>query len=376
MGKTKYQIKNTLGMFDLLKGLVMITVIMAHTYGFFDFLHPYATYRAFLQDKGVVALVLMMAFELFGDVAMPLLFIVSGYGMRKTKFKKCVKKQYDTLIVPYLITMAVTMVLYLLAYFVLYGGVRKSIKETIKLGIGFLFGMTQEATYFGHTIGICGPVWFMIALFIGIVVFNTLLNYFDGIKLILVSMAVAVVGWVLSLGITIPWAISQGLIAVWFLCCGYYVKKKKILTSPIDLKTKLIMICCVVVPVIIAKFFDDQFNMALNSYSYGPVLIFVYGIFGLFVIYLFLHLNRFNGKITGFLRSIGRYSLYLICIHTIELMSGGGIIAYNFVTNWQGSMALRNLIVFGVRLVIDIAATFAFVWIKDAVTKKLSENKK
>jgi hypothetical protein len=370
MEKNKYVIKNTLGMFDLLKGWMMILMVMAHTYGLFNVVEEYGGFEEFLAAQNPIVLFIILVFVLFGEAAMPALFIASGYGFRKTTFKKCVQKQYKMLIIPYLITMCATTAFHFVYYFLRYRpGGRATTVQTLKLLAGFILGMSNEETYFGVHIGVCGPVWFLLALFIGNVIFNELVNRFEGKMLLIVSVLVSLVGWLLSLGKYLPWTISQSLVAVLYICLGYMAKKNKIFTTVKNPVLRVVAIVVIAAAATVLRVFGE-FNMALNAYYFGPATIIVTGLSACLFIYLFLYLNRFKGKVTELVRKIGRLSLYVLCVHTVEIMGMGVYAQYDFVNNFNGNKLTASWIVFGVRLVLVFGGTFLFVWIKDMIARK------
>ncbi|MBQ3796811.1 MAG: acyltransferase [Butyrivibrio sp.] len=370
MEKQRKEIKNTLGMFDLLKGIIIIIMILSHTTGLMDFLGTYPTATAFLEDYSFPALVAEMTMELFAEAAMPIMMILGGYGFRKTTFKKCLKKQYKTIIIPYIITVAVTLPALFIMATIFDGGWKKAVRTTAMMGIGFGLGMPQMRLVFGHMIGTSGPFWFLIALVVGSLVFNQLLHRFEGKKLLLASFGVACLGWVIGLLGPLPLCMAQSLEAVLYLCMGYFAKKEKIFTAPLDKENKLTKFLPVFIPIIAAKCFASQFNMALNYYTYGPISIVFHGIMGMFIIHLFLRINNLNGFINTFLRKVGRLSLYVLCVHTVELIAGGAYFAERFKENWTGDLLLRSAILFGVRAVIVLVATYVFVALKDYFQSK------
>ena len=108
MKSEKYEIKNTLGMFDLLKGVAMLGLVIGHTYGINE-----------NYDKSVVTLILLMFSTFFGEAAMPALFMVSGYGFRKSSFKKCFTRLYKTILIPFAVTVTITSFVNLVSYYLL-----------------------------------------------------------------------------------------------------------------------------------------------------------------------------------------------------------------------------------------------------------------
>ena len=77
----KRKIKNTLGMFDQAKGVVMLFVMLAHTYGLYDYANAHAA------EFGRFTAIALRFLMVFGEALMPVFFIINGYGYRKTTLK-------------------------------------------------------------------------------------------------------------------------------------------------------------------------------------------------------------------------------------------------------------------------------------------------
>ena len=367
--KSKYSIKNTLGMFDLIKGVIMILVMLGHTYGLFEEILKYESPKAQVAGLGIPRLAFDLLLTVLLKLSMPVLFIISGYGFRKTPIKKCVKNQFKRVMEPYFITALLSIVVYFFVqYFKFAGGLRSSVTETFRYTLGCALGLPCDTSYFGFTMYTCGPLWFMIALFEGAVVFDLLVTRFDGVKLAIASVVVSCVGWLLGLGITLPWALSQGLISVLFICLGYLAKKNKFFTTEFTVKKTMIVVVVGIMSFLLSL--SGDVNMAISTYGLGFISIIALGLFGVIVIYLCLYLNRFNGKMVAAGRWIGRMSLYVICVHSIEKNTFGDFIMYKFIGNWQGSIFARSMIIFGVRLVVVLTATFVFIKLKDYYMNK------
>lgn len=359
------KIKNTIGMFDLLKGVIMLMVMLVHTYGLYDFLNGHGPLYIFLTY------VTSGPLKMFAEAMMPVLFILGGYGLRKTTLQKCVKKQAGLLLIPYAITGLISVILTLFSFYIRYRNLREAVYKALELIGGFVLGFPKTKEAFGVTISWCGPAWFLLAMFVSIVIFNQLLNRFSGSRLLIVSFVAACVGWGLSFIPIVPWCLSQGLVATLYVCLGYFAKKEKILTERLAGNFKTI---AAIVVILLVSLFSCQFgenNLADSEYVFGPFSIVLNGLLGIVIIYIFLHLNRFNGKISEWIRTIGRYSLYILCIHTIEFMSFGGILQMDFVGVFKGSVHLRNLIIFVVRTVIVVATTMGYAWIKNKYMNKM-----
>ncbi len=352
------KIKNTLGMFDMTKGVIMILVVLAHTYGLFEGISANSPFM-------LLALFLMV----LGCAAMPILFVVSGYGFRKMQFKKCLKKQFDILIIPYIVTALITCMVHCISYYILYGGKRVSVMETAKVFIAFAFGFSNhmwEGTFANVA---CGPIWFLLALVIANLIFNQLLHFFEGKKLLLAALLVSCLGWLLGYVVILPWNINQGLVATLYVALGYYAKKTRLFTSEIPLKYKLLVLVSLFINIVMICL-GMEYDMASNDYGAGIITIIVEGILSVALIYIFLLMNDLRGRLCSILRCIGRGSLYVLCVHTVEMMGAGKYIQYDFANNWHGSILLRSLIIFGVRFVVVMGASYLFVWVKTAITNK------
>lgn len=358
MEKQGYRIKNSLGMFDLLKGIMMVMIFFGHTYGA-DFI---AEYKA-----GLVLIILLFV---TGEVSMPSLFIVSGYGFRKTTIKKCIEKQIKTLLVPYIVTMLVLSIVHFFGYYIMYGGVKVSLKITLNLFLTCLLGVTPECEYFGIQLRRCGPTWFILALMIGLIILNILANYFEGKKLLVASLVVAFIGWLLSLGITIPWCISQGMVATFYICIGHLIKKNKIFTKTHNKKIVFCVSIFLMGIIITLGYFRGRSDMASNLYKYGMLTIILNGIAAAIFLYWFLHLNRFTGVISQSFRKVGRVSLYVFCIHSIEYVGVSQYLQYDFVNNWNGSKIVSTLLIFVIRTFVVLSITFSFIHLKELISSR------
>lgn len=357
----KYAVKNTLGMFDLLKGFFMILMIVAHTPGYFDNIDfiPKYIFGAILG--------------LFGEAAMPGLMVLVGYSFRKSTFKKCLVKQYRTLIIPYIVVTAVSVVVHFVIYYLSRGfEFVTSVKKTLRILAALIMGAGKSINILGHNIPTCGPVWFLLALAIGSIIFNLLLNHFKDTKLLIAALLVSVLGWIMGIKITWPWCISQGLVSVIFIELGYYAKKKKLFTSGEDIKKKVIITIVSVFIFFVIKAIGGEFNMAYSTFTFGPISIWGVGFISCVVIYWFLRLNnRPNNKFTNAIRFLGRNSLYVLCIHAIEIISVGSYVQDAFLASWTGPIWMRNCIIISVRMIVDLSITYIFVRIKSNHSKKL-----
>ncbi|SDB46266.1 Fucose 4-O-acetylase [Pseudobutyrivibrio sp. YE44] len=359
MKTSSFKIKNTLGMFDLLKGAVMFSMIIGHTHGLVGG-----------GNQNPISMVISFVLTFFGEAAMPALMIVSGYGFRKAPTKKCFVRLYKTLLIPYFITVVLTAVARVLGNYFVYGGFVYSVKEAVKVLLGGLVGVTRDTSIAGHMIYDCGPCWFMMALVLACLIFNELLKHFKGKNLFVASLVISCIGWALSLGPGLPFTISQGLVSTLYICIGYMAKKEKFFVSLTETKKIVGLSLGAVIVNLIFKGLGGEFYLAHSTYSYGPIAIFVTAASATAVIYWFLHLNRYTGKISSGLRNVGRNSLYVLCAHSIEYTAIGKYVQIDFFEKWVGSSGPRILAMIALRIIVDFTLAYGYVGVKKYFSNK------
>ena len=126
-------------------------------------------------------------------------------------------------------------------------------------------------------------------------------------------------GWGTSLVWELPFCLIQGAVAVPYLYIGFLAKKHHLLDQPLSprLRAGLIAAAVLIAVGALATRTTDCISMA--EWSLGPVSIFLDGAAGLLFIRLFLRWSRGHGPVVRFLEAVGRRSLNIFCIHTIEL---------------------------------------------------------
>ncbi len=372
MKTEKYTVKNTAGMFDLLKGITMFAIIVGHTFTLFPSNFIYQASHEAGSDSQAVTNVVLLLYSVFELTLIPSLFFISGYSFRKTSFKKNISKQFKSLMIPYIITAFLTAGLLMCTHYCLYRHFKNSFKEALSQLGGSMLGLPTTTAYGGIKFYSSGPCWFIMALFVGMIIFNALLAFFDNIKLFIAVLLVATFGWLISLVITTPWCISQGCVCVFFIYLGYYAKKHKLFVEGIDNKKKVIYFILVFIPYVVMRALGYVDGMTESMYPLGIITIALNGLFAFCFIYAFLLLNRFNGFISSSIRSVGRYSIYILCIHTIEMM---GFPLYHFTEKFEET-ALTITVFSLIRVAVVCAICLLYVKAKDFVLSKTADKKK
>ncbi len=309
MQGTKSRTVNSIGMFDMLKGAGMLAVVLAHTAENYS-----------LQTGGGLSLTAFFPF-IFRESLMAAFYIASGYGFRKRSIGKCVQQQLKTLLKPYCFTAVLTTLLHFIVHYRCFGYLPGSVSATVQVGGGFLLGLPHTAAYFGQQFFSAGPMWYLLALLVGWVLLNTLLNIFPENYQHYAVLGTALLGWGASLVWEVPFCLIQGAVVTPYLYIGYLAKKHRWMERPLSQRTLgLLLGCCVVIlgAALVTRTTDC---ISLAEWSLGPVSILLDGAVGYLFIRLFLRLSRGGGVIVRFLEAVGRRSLHIFCIHTVELIA-------------------------------------------------------
>ena len=308
MEGTRPSTVNSIGMFDMLKGVGMITIVLAHTAE----LYP-------MQISGGLSLTAFFPF-IYREALMAAFFIASGYGFRKRSIGKCIQQQLRALLKPYCITAACTSLLHLLCHYMAFHYFPSSVTETLKVAGGFLLGLPHTTTYAGQQFFSTGPMWYLLSLLIGWVLLDAILNIFPEKYTHWAVLGIMLLGWGTTLVWELPFSLSQGAVIVPYLYIGYLAKKRRLFETPLSGRAKAGLIVSalgVVAGVLLTQSTDC---VSLGEWTMGPLSILLDGAVGYGIIRLFLKWQRrVDGPISHAIEWVGRRSLFIFCIHTVEL---------------------------------------------------------
>ena len=272
---------------DIAKAIGIICVLIGHS---------------FTADRIVI---LIYAFH------MPLFFLVSGFlSKKKRSLADWMKKKTRTLLVPYFVSCAgiviasvffeslVTLLKDNKAVFIL--NIQKWVRAAF-IGLGY------HAELWQTSLPAIGPIWFLLALFWALL----LLELYKRTKY---PMACAIGVSFLSLALHhffwLPWSIQEGMVASLFATVGYSISLEKI-------KQNRILVCCVaILYLLFCLFSGSHLDMVKCAFPYGPV-DFVGAVCCVIAI-LMVSIRLQNHLMSRLLPVIGRNSIWILCIHTIE----------------------------------------------------------
>lgn len=279
--KKRQNIQLSLTMFDLLKGMAMLAVILQHSIS-------WDVHERF-------------EWKLLYSVLMPVFFVTSGYWMKAKPFKEGVKSAAKQILKPYLFTLLAIEGIGLV-HRILTGDIRNWLDVFFFPGI---LGMSGAGSRLG-------PLWFLLALFWA----WTLFYLTAAIKRERAQICAALLAGVAG-GIWIafrpPFQLAQGLIGFFFLYGGYLLKKKKILPRKLNPLQILLMAFFW-----LFSAFAGTMDMGMYDVRYG--FFSMAGSFcGAFlVIRAFLRLDFLENPPADAIRMIGRYTMWILCIHGLE----------------------------------------------------------
>ena len=214
METTKPRTVNSIGMFDMLKGAGMLAIVLGHTAE----LYP-------LQLEGGLSLTAFVGF-IYRETLMAAFFIASGYGFRKRSISKCIHQQLKSLLKPFCYTAVFTTVLHFIIHYKTFHYLPGSMTESIKVAGGFLLGLPHTATYFGQEFFSCGPMWYLLALLMGWILLDVILNIFPERYIPWAVGGAALLGWGASLVWELPFCLIQGAVITPYLYLGYLAKRQ------------------------------------------------------------------------------------------------------------------------------------------------------
>ena len=307
MEGTKPRTANSLGMFDLLKGIGMLTIVFAHT----GELYP--------MGSGSINLLTFCMFA-YRESLMAAFYIASGYGFRKRSIGKCIDQQVTTLLKPYIYTGIATTVFHFLIHYLCYGSLHNATYETGKVLGGFALGLPHTAEYFGQTFFSCGPMWYLLSLMIAWILLDLILNIFPEAYTNWAVLGTMLLGWGICITWEAPFCIGQGMVTVPTLYVGYLAKKHKIFDKPLSRRLKNTLIGCAAAVAVLVLLTQSTDCVSMGEWTMGPLSILLDGAVGYGIIRLFLKWQRrVDGPISHAIEWVGRRSLFIFCIHTVEL---------------------------------------------------------
>lgn len=289
-------------------------------------------------------------------VHVPIFFILSGYLYHDKQIWERIKGLFQTLILPYIFTGLIIVA----GTFLIDRTLLKNLSFTTGLGSGkqaiiaVLYGVGTPTNVNGYQIQAIGAIWFLLAMFIGSVMFSCIVRVFRNYKysvllIWITSIVLLLVSTYKTFGL-LPWSINAGLMSVIFYTFGYTLKQYNFLgKSPMW-------------SVVIGFIF--WIISALSGFFYVNVayadnlILAVLGAFGGSIVIFKLSQLLLNFYFSRYLLLFGKYSLIILCFHVVDLdmLRVTSIINNYFVT--------QSLPIIGVLVAIIYRLLFVLVFMK------------
>lgn len=286
-------------MFDFAKGLAMLAVVFIHSGAVAD----HDTYPVVLIRSVVVAV----------------FFMASGFWLRKRKVKTGIRLAAQQLLIPYAVTLGI-----ILAVGFVHRLLTRDLGEYWEL---FVLPVLKRGA--GPR---TGALWFLVATFQTWSMYYLLMRLKDGrLRFVLVLLG-AVVGMGLLPLHDYTYLIPQSLLMLPYIYGGYWIREKGLF----DKNVPAWLLVVLSVPALVLAAFG-KIDVIMDVADFGIVNIAAQLLFGYALIYVTLLINAKEWKWTEWIMEIGRHSLWVLCIHSIEMSVFPWSILWRFVD--PGSLA-------------------------------------
>ena len=220
---------NNLGYFNLARGIGIIMILLGHS--IVPFMNANAANSGIFSGMGSV----------LGGGVMAMFFLISGFGFYVRTPKRCFKTQSRLLLHPYY-QVAGALILFRLGLTLVRG---RSIWATLAdLFLTLPLGVNAEnaGALFGEPVKSVTILWFVLALFGGWVIYNSICRIKDVKKQNYLLLACLIGSWALTcISKAWPLCLPMALLAACYLAAGHTVKQKDLLRAKLPAKAWIFM---------------------------------------------------------------------------------------------------------------------------------------
>jgi len=304
---TLYQC-NYMGLFDLPKGIIMVGIILLHC------VNNYCAPTVFVRSHGVGMQLLFSPFLFLDYGAVPMLFMICGYGIRKQGVKNSIRNAGKVFLFPYFCVIVAVSIVTLAKQLLVGGNLLERFRYQV---LPLLLGWHPGQRFWGNMLDQIGPIWFFLTFTLGSIYLNLVLQQKE-VWLQVMFISAGVVVALITTELPLPYCIQQTLICSALMYVGMQLKKSKIPQKrlPLWLVVMTYLVClygsarggCV-------EFADNAFNL-------GGADLLLAGMSGVVLLCLLLRLNVCQGVIADALRWIGQRMMWFCCVHTVSFLVG------------------------------------------------------
>lgn len=278
-------IKTRDSVFDIMKGVAILLVILAHTepstrsYSFF----------AFFRSS--------------------LFFVISGYFAKEWLFCDFMKKGIKRLVIPIVFTsVAMLPIVYLLDIFLETNSLNIAVKSLLLGTASWPLKRWDEICVVS-----AGPLWFLWATILVRIVWLFLQKKKYELLRCIIVLVLAIASYKSKLYFTLPFSIQASFCALGFFYAGYLVKRYDLLKSKAGKKTFVLSLVCLVYCV-------GSSRLDINLCVFEPFYIInVLSTFaGFYILYALVCQYKTESRFWSLLNFVGRYSLVMLCVHAVD----------------------------------------------------------
>lgn len=304
MGVAERGSVNTLGMFDFVKGIFLLLIIIGHSTT--DYFH----YWEYDFQTNIPVALLGSVFSVFVYGLVPMFFMICGYGFRKTSIKKGVKNQFKYFWKPYMIVIFITGVAVIAKKLIIPGDVLEGLRYQV---LPYLFVFCPgERKLWGLYMDSVGPIWFFWVFAMAGILLNIVLQEK---QFWIQCMLIGVLGClgVEMRDITLPYCIQQIMVCCGYMYIGWLMKKLRFFEReyPVWLAVLTMLFC------VLHILNGGGIEISQNEYTKGAGEVIVSYVVGILFMHKTSKLNYSDGPIIDKISWLGKNALYICCIHTV-----------------------------------------------------------
>ncbi|MBQ1255835.1 MAG: acyltransferase [Clostridia bacterium] len=280
-------------MFDFIKGLAMIAVVLIHS----GTMAALDTYPVVLIRSAVGAV----------------FFMASGFWLRKRKFATGLRQSAKQLLIPYAVTLLIILVI---------GFLHRLLTNNLNNFLDLFLLPVLKRGAGPRT----GALWFLLATFWTWCMYYLLMRLKDE----RIRIGLVVLGGILGMGLLplhdYTYILPQSLLMLPYIYGGFYIREKGLF----DKKVPVWLLIALSIPAVVLAFFG-KIDVIMDTADFGIINIAAQLLFGYTLIYVTLLINQKQWKWAEGIMYIGRHSLWVLCIHSIEMSVFPWDILWRFV---------------------------------------------
>ncbi len=281
--------QNRIRFVDVTKGVAILCIVLGHMYNFY-------------------------VWNLVFTFHVPIFFLITGYFLNaKRPLPVFAKTRARSLLVPYAVTCAAIVVLGT-GIGLLRGNAFSAAKTWI---FAALYG-AGSAHAEPFAVPSIGAVWFLWAAFWGCLFVRISLKLKAGQRLLFLSILFAAAYLTRNI-LWLPFSIQAGAYAAMYMYLGYLFRQAEgqYLSLPAEVKAAGLLMAAWVWISFIVHF--ESFWLSSGDIGRGVIDIVGTLCASAVVIFLCTCIDRYVPRIARPLAWLGRYSIYVLCVHTLEL---------------------------------------------------------